>query len=85
MERVLQIWDDIDDLVGAFFLYSERIRRIFVFAGYTLAVVSLQIGGIVLALVQPPLALAAATILSVLLMYHSVTQPRPLQPLKYSV
>ncbi|MFQ5609409.1 MAG: hypothetical protein ACE5F8_03980 [Woeseiaceae bacterium] len=84
MERLLQIWDDLDDVAGALFLYAENIRRLFLFALYTSAVMMLQLGGILLALLQPPLAMAAATILGVCLMYRSVTHPRPDQALKYS-
>ena len=76
MERVLQYWDDLDDLVGALYLYYERIRRIVLFTLYSLVISLLQIGGILLALEQPPLAMAAATILIVTLMYRSVTVPR---------
>ena len=76
MERILQYWDDLDDLVGALYLYRERIRRTLMFTFYTVAITLLQIGGVLLALEQPPLAMAAATILIVTLMYRSVTGPR---------
>ena len=61
MERLAQYWDDLDDLVGALYLYAERIRRFILFIFYTIFVTLLQICGILLALEQPPLAMAAAT------------------------
>jgi len=73
VERVLQYWDDLDDLVGACALYQERARRIMLFSFYTVLIAGLQIGGIVLAIYEPPIALAAVTILLVTLMYRSVT------------
>jgi len=75
MERFLQYWDDLDDLCGAFALYHERIRRFVLFTLYTLCIGSLQLGGVLLAIYKPPLALAAATILLVTLMYRSATGP----------
>ena len=76
MERLLQYWDDLDDVVGALYLCYERIRRILLFTLYAAFIALLQVGGIMLALVQPPLAMAAATILIVTLMYRSVTVSR---------
>ena len=58
------------------FLYYERLRRVVIFTVGSLLVVLLQVGGVLLALAQPPLALAMATILLVTLMYRSVTTPR---------
>ena len=75
MEKFLQYWDDLDDLVGAFALYQERIRRLALFTLYTIFIASLQLGGILLAIYKPPLAMAAATILIVTLMYRSATSP----------
>ncbi|MDX1506943.1 MAG: hypothetical protein R3358_01605 [Woeseiaceae bacterium] len=75
MERLLQYWDDLDDLVGALYLCYERIRRVVLFTLYALVVAASQIAVVLLALERPPLALAAATILLVTLMYRSVTAP----------
>ena len=79
MERFLQYWDDLDDLVGAIGLVSERIRGLlhavlFVFAG-----LALHAGGIWLALKHPPLASATAILLFVLLLYHLATSRTPLK------
>lgn len=75
MEKLLQYWDDLDDLLGAIGLVAERIRRLFLFIVYATFVGVLQLAGIVIALATPPLALAIATILFVTLMYRSVTTP----------
>lgn len=75
MERILQYWDDVDDIIGACALYEERARRFMLFSLYTVLIAGLQIGGIVLAIYRPPIALATATILLVTLMYRSVTSP----------
>ena len=76
MERFLLYWDDIDDLVGAVGLYAEQLRRFVLFTIATLAFLALVSGFILLALVEPPLAMAAITLLLVTLMYRSVTTSR---------
>jgi len=76
MERVLLYWDDLDDIVGAFALMAERIRRLLLFTLSAVLVAALQIGGILVALNQPPLALAIATILLVTLLYRETTNPQ---------
>ena len=76
MERFLLYWDDLDDLVGVVRLYAERIRKTLLFVLATIAFLALIAGGIALALVEPPLAMAGATLLLVTLMYRSVTTPR---------
>ncbi len=63
MERVLLYWDDLDDVIGAFSLMAERIRNLLLFAVSTACVVALQIGGILVALREPPLALPMETAL----------------------
>jgi len=75
MEKLLQYWDDLDDLCGAIALVAEQIRRVFLFGVYTTFVAALQMAAIGLALATPPLALAIATILFVTLLYRSVTIP----------
>ena len=75
MERLLQWWDELDDLVGAICLASERIRSLCFSVALTSAALLLQVGGIALALSHPPLALASAIILFVTLLYRSVTTP----------
>ena len=75
MERLLLYWDDLDDIVGIIGLYAERIRRLLLFALGTLAFLGTAGGCIVLALVEPPLAMAAVTLTLVTMMYRSVTSP----------
>ncbi|NNC77781.1 MAG: hypothetical protein HKN77_07440 [Woeseiaceae bacterium] len=73
MERLAQYWDDLDDLVYMFGSCAERIRRV------TLALLALGVflasvsGGVAIALIDPQLALAIATILLIFLLYQSVT------------
>ena len=73
MERLAQLLDDLDDLVSTILLLSERIRRYFLTAVMALLGLAIQIGGILLALSQPPLALATALLLFVSLFYRTVT------------
>ena len=77
MERLAQYWDDLDDLLGIVGLCAERIRRFVFFllgaASFSLAVYA----GILVALLDPPLALAIVTILLIFLMYRSVTAQHP--------
>ena len=80
MERLLQWLDDLDDLVYMAGLVGERVRRALISFLATCFVVSVQIGGVVLALRHPPLALAMAMLLFVSLLYHSVTSSH--QPLE---
>lgn len=79
MEFLLQYWDDFDDLVGAFRLIAERLRRLIAFALAAASYLGLVYGGVLLALLDPPLALAVVTILAILLLYRRVTNVRPHQ------
>jgi hypothetical protein len=75
LERLIQYLDEFDDLLSTFGLLAERIRNTvlaFMFLGFALF---LQLGGILLALRHPPLALAAALLMFVSLLYRSVTVP----------
>ena len=73
MERLAQLLDDLDDLVSTLLLLGERIRRYLLAAAASLLVLAIQIGGVLLALAQPPLALAFALLLFVSLLYRTVT------------
>ena len=76
MERIAQILDDLDDLISMICLVGERIRTaVLMFLGI-LAATAVVAGGILLALANPPLALAVAVVLFVWLLYHAVTSPR---------
>lgn len=75
MERIAQLFDDLDDLVAAIGLVSERIRRFVQLLLSACVGLGLQVGGIGLALAHPPLALAAALLMFVTLLYRAVTAP----------
>jgi len=79
MERLLQYWDDLDDLYGAVGLVAEKIRSISFAILFALAGLALHAGGIWLALKHPPLALATVIILFVVLLYHLATSRHPLK------
>ena len=73
---MIQWLDELDDLIAAIGLVSERIRSFFVaFTIFALSFI-VQGAGILLALRHPPLALATASLLFVSLLYRSVTGPR---------
>ncbi len=80
MERLVQWLDDLDDLVYMVGLVSERFRRSLKSLLLTGFALTIQIGGVLLALWHPPLAMAAAMLLFVSLLYHSVTSSH--QPLE---
>lgn len=75
MEKVLQYLDDLDDLFGAIGLIAERLRNVLWLATLLLLGGIAAYGAVVLALAEPPLALAMAVMLFVILMYRSVTSP----------
>jgi len=76
MERLAQWLDDLDDLVSMAGLVSERIRNACIKLLVAGAALAVQIGGVLLALFLPPLALAMAVLLFVSLLYHLVTSRR---------
>lgn len=80
MERLIQWLDDLDDLVYMFGLVGERLRRGLRSLLMTGFLLTIQIGGVLLALRNPPLAMATAMLLFVSLFYHSVTSSH--QPLE---
>ncbi len=73
MERLLQYLDDLDDLFSTIGLLAERIRSVLWLLFSAAMVLSVVAGGILLALAEPPLALATAIILFVTLLYRSAT------------
>lgn len=74
MERLAQYWDDLDDLVYMIGLCREGLRRLGLFLLTGLLFVTMVSTGVVVALLDPPLALAIVTILLIFLMYQSVTE-----------
>lgn len=77
MERFVQYLDDLEDLVYAFALKWERIRRTFRFTLFVAASGLSQVLAVVLALYFPPLATAVAAILLVGLLYRGATAGYP--------
>lgn len=75
MERIVQYLDELEDLVCAVLTMKERIRRALQILFVVVTSLLLQALGILLALSQPPLALAAVSLLIVGMMYKSVTSP----------
>jgi cation transport ATPase len=75
MECLLQYLDDLEDLVYALALLAERIRRaaktVLIFA----MAIAVQVLGIALALSRPPMAIAAVSLMTVAMLYRSVTGP----------
>jgi hypothetical protein len=80
MERLIQWLDDLDDLVYMVGLVGERFRRGLRSLLMTGFLLTIQIGGVLLALRHPPLAMATAMLLFVSLFYHLVTSSH--QPLE---
>ena len=75
MERFIQYLDEIDDLISAIGLLAERIRSLFLSLIFLCVSLAVQVGGVMLALSYPPVALAAALLMFVTLLYRSVTVP----------
>jgi len=72
MECLLQYLDDLDDFVGMFALAAERIRRVLKAIVLMCVTIGLQLFGVALALTQPPLALAAVSLVAVAMLYRAV-------------
>lgn len=77
MERLAQYLDEIEDLFFALALKAERIRLALQFVLFMFAAVVLQICGITIALMHPPLALAVASLLSVGMLFRAVVANPP--------
>lgn len=79
MECIIQYMDDVEDLFYAIALRFEGIRGALRILVLTILTVALQAGTFILALVQPPLALAVASLLSVGMLYRAAVY-RPQGP-----
>ena len=76
MERLLQYFDDLDDLYGMVGLIKERLRR-FVYSLVSCVLLATgALAGAWLALAHVPIALATSILLFVTLLYRSVTSPQ---------
>lgn len=77
MECLVQWLDEIEDLICAIALKAERIRIALQFFLYMSAAITLQITGVVVALMYPPMALAMAALLSVGMLFSAVVNHSP--------
>ena len=75
MEFLLQYLDDLDDLYGVFGLVWERLRRTIIKMASLGMLFAVAAGGVGLAHLHPPIAMATSTMLFVILLYRSVTVP----------
>lgn len=73
----MQYLDDLEDFVYAVALAAGRIARAIQALVIMIVSIALQIGVLLLALTQPLLGLAVATILSVTLLYRTVVGHHP--------
>jgi len=73
MERFVQTLDDLEDLIYAFALKWERIRRTCRFTVFMATAMLLQTIAIILAFYYPPIAFAIVSLLLVGLLYRGAT------------
>lgn len=73
MERLAQYLDDIEDVYFAIGLMMEKIRRGSQVIALVLTSIIIQVGGIALALSQPPIALSVVCLTIVGMLYRSAT------------
>ena len=71
----MQLLDELDDVVAAIRLISERIRGFLLLLSLLVVSALAPIAGILLALRHPPIAMATAMILFVTLIYRAATMP----------
>jgi LytS/YehU family sensor histidine kinase len=72
MERLVQCLDDLEDLFYAIALKAERIRQAVQFFLFIATSAVLQMCGILVALRNPPLAVALASLLMVGMLFRAV-------------
>ena len=73
MERLAQYSDEFEELYYAIALVMERVRRALQISVVLAASFVVQFTGVLLALSQPPLALAAVSLTIVALLYRGAT------------
>jgi membrane protein YdbS with pleckstrin-like domain len=77
MEVLVQYLDDLEDLFYAAALKAERILQAFRFFLFMAASATLQLFAIFIALKNPPLAVAAASLLLVGMLFRAVVTFSP--------
>lgn len=78
MEILVQYLDDLEDLIYAVALLAEKIRNAVRFFLFMVASVALQLLGVFIALISPPMAVAVASLLMVGMLYRGVVHNLPL-------
>ncbi len=78
LERLAQYWDDLDDWYWLMALKLQKARRVSRAVTRAAAALAAILAGIVFALAAPPLALAAAVLMFVSLLYRVLTGPAAL-------
>jgi len=74
MECVLQWLDNLDDLVNALRMQAESLRRICLALVTLIIGAAAAVGGAFLAALQPPLAFALASLLTVTVLYRGTVR-----------
>jgi hypothetical protein len=77
MEVLVQYLDDLEDLLYAAALKAERILQAFRFFLFMATSAALQLFGIFIAIKNPPLAVAAASLLLVGMLFRAVVTFSP--------
>lgn len=77
MECVIQWLDDLEDLIFAIALKAERIRLALSFFAFMVTAAALQVFCIMIALRDPPIALAIASLLSVSVLFDAAVGRSP--------
>ena len=78
MEVLVQYLDDLEDFFYAIALLAEKIRNAVRFFLFMAASVTLQLLGIFIALISPPMAVAVASLLMVGMLYRAAVHNLPL-------
>jgi len=78
MEILAQYLDDLEDLIYAVALLTEKMRNAVRFFLFMVASLSLQSLGVFVALTSPPIAVAVASLLLVGMLYRGVVRGLPL-------
>ena len=78
LERFAQYWDDMDDWYWVLALKLQKTRRVFRALAKATAAVATVLAGVMLAMIEPPAALALAVLMFVTLLYRAVTGPATL-------
>ena len=73
MERFLLYLDDLEDVIFAFALVGERIRRFVSVLAFLACAFLIQVSVVLLAVHSPPIGAGLGALLTVVVLYRSVT------------